>query len=226
MPSVEKHFDDIAVSYDGFKRKNWYYYSSLKTLARRFVPENSRVLEVGTATGDILASLKPADGTGLDISGAMVAAARQKYAGRPELKFFKASPEDFRADKPFDFLVMVDVVEHMEHPEKAVAGMAALAAPGTLVFVSMANPLWEPALLLLEKLGLKMPEGAHYRMSFKKLNAIFTSANFRLEKRGFQLLLPAHVPFVSALLNAVSEKIPFLNRLCLIEYMLFIRTGQ
>ena len=57
--SVGDHFDRVAPDYDRWKEKAHRYYAALKKSLREIVPPRSRVLEVGCATGDILASLDP-----------------------------------------------------------------------------------------------------------------------------------------------------------------------
>jgi len=65
---IQSHFDQIAFSYDEYKRRNWYYYQRLKTLLQGLIPPGKRVLEVGCGTGDVLASLAPSFGVGIDVS--------------------------------------------------------------------------------------------------------------------------------------------------------------
>jgi ubiquinone/menaquinone biosynthesis C-methylase UbiE len=69
---VEKHFDKVAGNYDLGKRKYSYYYSNLKKLLGFLIPQNSRVYEIGCGTGDLLVSLKPKVGYGMDVSGQMI----------------------------------------------------------------------------------------------------------------------------------------------------------
>ena len=59
---VGDHFDRVAPDYDRWKEKAHRYYAALKKSLREIVPPRSRVLEVGCATGDILASLDPDEG--------------------------------------------------------------------------------------------------------------------------------------------------------------------
>jgi len=81
---VGSHFDNVAPDYDRWKIKAHHYYASLKANVAEVVPPGRRVLEVGCATGDILASLLPADGVGMDISPAMIELASKKH---PQLRF-------------------------------------------------------------------------------------------------------------------------------------------
>jgi len=48
------HFDRMADGWDGWQRRNRYYYGQMARLLRLLVPPGSRVLELGCATGDVL----------------------------------------------------------------------------------------------------------------------------------------------------------------------------
>ena len=65
---VEKHFDKIAERYDGYTGKRDLHYSTLKKFLRSTIGLRKTVLEVGCGTGDLLFSLKPQNGYGMDIS--------------------------------------------------------------------------------------------------------------------------------------------------------------
>jgi 2-polyprenyl-3-methyl-5-hydroxy-6-metoxy-1,4-benzoquinol methylase len=215
------HFDAIARDYDAWKKKNWYYYRRLTRLVRRHVPEQKRVLEIGTATGEILAHTRPATGIGIDTSARMIAVAREKFAQQPQLRFYAGRLEDLPIEEPIDHLVMVDVVEHVEDMPAMVRAIRARCSPGTEVFVSMANPHWEPLLLLLEKLKLKMPEGDHYRLPARDLVQLFLTEGFTLKEHGYDTMLPFFIPVLSEVLNNISARIPGIKASGLIEYFIF-----
>jgi len=221
MSEISGHFDQTAPSYDFFKRRNWYYYLNLKRLARKFIPKGGTVLEIGAATGDILFSLEPSKGVGIDISPKMIELARQKYKDRPNLEFYSLSADRLDQSLSFDYIVLVDVVEHVENLPELAGQIRKASSPGTTIFVSMANPLWEPVLLLLEKLNMKMPEGKHNRMPAGDIIKIFRDNGLGLDTHGFYLILPAYIPLISEPLNRIFSKIPLFKRLCLIEYLVF-----
>ena len=72
--AVQKHFDDLADRYDSLKKRNGYYYASLKKCVAEVVPPGKKVLEIGTATGEILNFLRPSKGVGIDLSPKMIEA--------------------------------------------------------------------------------------------------------------------------------------------------------
>ena len=74
--SIKKHFDKLAKSREVWIRKASGFYAEDILIMREFVPENSRVLEIGTGNGHLLSSLKPSYGVGIDISKKMIELAK------------------------------------------------------------------------------------------------------------------------------------------------------
>ena len=218
--AIAAHFDSESRTYDYWKNKNWYYYETLRSIARSHVVRGSSVLDVGCGTGAMLEAVSPARGLGIDISPGMVAIARQRNANRPEYRFETADITRFSTAEKFDTILFFDVIEHVVDTRAALSGLRdALAESGSIV-LSMANPLWEPILMLGEKLGMKMPEGPHYRVPAKHLIALAKESGLALKEREWHLLFPKYVPLVSALLNWLG-RLPLLRRLCVIEVFVF-----
>jgi len=89
-----------------------------------------RVLEIGCATGELIAALPVAQRVGLDISAANIAAARTRF---PEVEFHCG---DFRSAglAGFDAVVMSDVLEHVPDDAEFLRDAARL---GELVLVNL-----------------------------------------------------------------------------------------
>src|SRR5215471_12987516 len=62
-----EEFNQYAGSVETRKRRNDGYHRALATLEKFYVPENVRVLEFGSGTGDLLAAVWPRRGLGIDI---------------------------------------------------------------------------------------------------------------------------------------------------------------
>ncbi|EKD24183.1 MAG: methyltransferase type 12 [uncultured bacterium] len=223
MKKVAEHFDAIAATYDFYKQKNWYYYDQLKALYASLIPMGKRVLEIGCGTGDLIATLRPALGVGIDISQGMIDVATKKHESSG-LSFYTGDTalfvEQFKKDD-FEYIFLSDVIEHLEDSASMVTAIGGIAHNKTKIIVSMANPLWEPILLLLEKLKLKMPEGPHYRMSGKMLEALFAKNGLAVAKKGQRNIFPAYIPYVSNFLNNNFYKIPGINKLGLVMFWVF-----
>jgi 2-polyprenyl-3-methyl-5-hydroxy-6-metoxy-1,4-benzoquinol methylase len=196
---VGSHFDTVAPDYDRWKAKAHRYYDALKASLREIVPPGSRVLEVGCATGDILASLEPEEGVGLDISPAMIELAARKHPG---LEFRVHDLMRGPLDERFDYVVAADVAEHVPNLDTMMGSLASMLTDGGVAIVVTANPRWAPVLHLAERLRLKMPEGDHEWRSRADLASAAGRAGMRERSFDRSLVMPKEVPGLRALDSA------------------------
>ncbi len=223
--SVEKHFDKVAGDYDYYKKKNSFYYDNLKKLLKSLIPTNKNVMEFGCGTGDLLTSLNPKKGIGYDISSEMIKIAKSKHKSNKNLEFvnsFPSSKSIIYNLHSLDHIFMSDVIEHLDDPRKEFTGLFKLINKNTKLIVTMANPIWEPFLMMAEKLKLKMPEGKHKRIVFNDLEKMIKECRLKIEKHDYKLLVPVKIPLITNFANKYLEK-P-LKKLCFIEYMVIIKS--
>lgn len=212
MVTVREHFNKIADTYDGLKKKNWYYYDNLKLAFASAIPKELTVLEVGCGTGDILAHLEPAIGVGIDVSEKMIAIAKDKHANKKTLNFFASDIADFDTAMKFDFIIMADVVEHLDDVDKSISKLVSLMKDDSTLLNTMANPIWEPALMLAEKFGMKMEEGPHSRISITDFKNICEGSGLKLTHEKRFLNIPKHIPNISDGVNSYCEKNKILSK--------------
>jgi SAM-dependent methyltransferase len=105
-------------------------------LCRKHLPPGGRFLEIGCATGDVLAELAGqypiVSGIELSEDAAAVAAARG-------LDVFCGTLEEFETDQQYDLIFMSHVIEHVLDPVATVARIAQLLAPGGVLYVETPN---------------------------------------------------------------------------------------
>lgn len=231
---VEKHFDKVAKGYDYYKNKNSFYYENLKKLLKSLIPPNKNVFEFGCGTGDLLASLNPKNGIGYDISSEMIEIAKSKHGSQKNLHFFHHSPSTihhspstihqspFTIHHPPDYIFMSDVIEHLENPQEVFTQISKLMDKNTKFIITMANPIWEPTLMIAEKLKLKMPEGPHTRRTTGNLKLLIKNSKLKLVKHDYALLVPVKIPLITNFANKYLEK-P-LKKLAFIEYFIITKS--
>lgn len=220
--SIKKHFDKVAGDYDYYKKKNSFYYGSLKRLLAGLIPKGENVLEIGCGTGDLLNHLSPRKGYGYDISSEMIEIAKSKYKFQKNLKFSTVFPSD-----KFKYIFMSDVIEHLGNPKETFNKVSKLMnrnskfTTETKFLITMANPLWEPALILAEKLKLKMPEGPHRRIRYEDVRILSEKSGLQINKHNYKLLIPIKIPLITDFANKYLEK--YLKPLCFIEYLIITK---
>lgn len=215
--AVETHFNVVAKDYDSYKKKNSYYYSNLKKLLGSLIPQNKKVFEIGCGTGNLLFSLKPKIGYGMDISSEMVAIAKSKHKSQKKLMFSTIWPSYH-----FDYIFMSDVIEHLEDPKVEINKISRLMNKETVFICTMANPVWEPILIFWERMGWKMPEGKHKRIEYKELKIMVENLGLKIINHDYKLLIPIKIPILTNFINMYFEK-PF-RKYAFIEYFVAVRS--
>ncbi len=184
---------------------------------RRVVPADARVLEVGCGRGDALASLRNAVRHGLDVSPAAVERARVDHPG---LDVREGDALTFRSDERYDAIVCDRLVHSTPDIQMLLENLAAHLAPGGRVYLTCYNYLWEPALRVAERLGLKLPTPENNWLSESDLVNLFDLADLEVVKFEDRMLVPAPVPVVARLANRFLAPLPVLRNLTV--YRLYV----
>ena len=146
--------DRMAPNRDAWIERNAYFHQEDHRYFQFLIPEGLKVLELGCGTGDLLASLKPSHGIGIDISPGMVEAAAKKF---PDLEFHTGDIEDpsvFEAlDGPFDVIIVSDTVGDLEDVEATFQSLHDLCGLDTRIVVAYQSTLWSFVLELLTTHG-------------------------------------------------------------------------
>jgi SAM-dependent methyltransferase len=91
-----------------------------------------------------------AGGLAIDIDDRSLAAARRTLAPFPAVRIEKRSAYEIGCEDEFDLVFSIGVVHHLQHPERALAGMARAAKPGGRVLIwvyGLENNGWIVSLL-------------------------------------------------------------------------------
>ncbi len=218
IDDLRRYFDERAAQRARWKRKNRYYYRKLEQYYGLVIPAGAKVLEIGSGDGDLLASLKPSRGVGIDLSGAAVSAAAQKH---PKLEFRSEAAETFRLrpGETFDFIVLSDLVGHLDDVQKVFENLHQACTPSTRIVMNYYNYLWEPALRLGSILGLRMNEKIQNWLSLQDLENLFYISGFETITKMRKVLLPVGIPLFSDAVNRFIANQPFVNRLCLLGFI-------
>jgi len=141
--------------YQGGKFNDAYRENDLRFMGF-LIPPGKRVLELGCGRGDLLASLRPAHGIGIDFSPRTIASARTLH---PELQFVLGDAEDPATldgiEGPFDDVVISDTIGMFEDIDGTLRTLRNLCAPSTRIVISYYSHLREPILKLAKFIGLK-----------------------------------------------------------------------
>ncbi|MGA7104012.1 MAG: glycosyltransferase [Candidatus Deferrimicrobiaceae bacterium] len=208
------HLNALAPQADRWRAKNRYYYEFLEKILRFHVPPGSSVLVIGCGTGDLLHTLAPARGVGIDISPAMVEIARSKY---PSLEFLTGDAEDLPLSEKFDYVILSDIVGYLEDIQRAFEEIRKVSHSRTRVIVTYYNYFWEPVLRAGEHLGMKRPQPDQNWLAPDDIQNLMSLAGFQTIRKGYGLLLPVRIPLLSNFFNRILVNIPLLRKLALVH---------
>jgi SAM-dependent methyltransferase len=209
------HFDALASGRRRWKR-NRYYHAELAGFVAFLVPEGSSVLEIGCGAGDLLASVRPRHGVGVDLSPEMV---KRAATSHPDHQFVVGDAEDLPAEGTFDYVILSDLIGYLDDVQAAFNNLHRVTSPESRVVITYFNYLWEPLLRLAQTLGLTTPQRRQNWLGLADIENLLFLSNFEVIKSGYRLLLPQWIPGVSWLANRIVAKLPGIRKLCLVQYV-------
>jgi 2-polyprenyl-3-methyl-5-hydroxy-6-metoxy-1,4-benzoquinol methylase len=137
--------------YDAFhrlERSHWWFIARQRILleiTRRFVAPGGRILDVGCGTGYYLEeATKEFDAHGIDISDIAVRMCHSR--GLTTVTSHSLHDLAERAVQPFNAIMFLDVLEHMDEDVDALVAARRLLSPGGVVVITVPSYmfLWSP----------------------------------------------------------------------------------
>jgi len=210
-----------AANFDRWRKLNRYFHDEDARYLRFLIPPHLRVLELGCAAGNLLASLAPSVGIGMDFSPAMIALARKRHPG---LEFRLGNVEDPVAiaglgPSAFDIILLSDTIGTLEDIQQSFEQLHSLCGPDTRIVVSFYSQLWEPIVRLAEWANLKMPTPLQNWMSSGDIEAFLDLAGFETIKRAWRQILPKRLFGIGPIVNRCLGSLPLLRRLAVRNYL-------
>ena len=210
-----KHQETIAAQREKYIQRNRYFYDYLKRVLQFIVEPGKRVLDVRCETGDLLASVRPALGVGVEISGRMVDCAQRLH---PELSFVQSDPEDLELNETFDYILFnhifdtVDILRTLERIKRHCTS-------DTRIVIINYSHLWAPILEFASKVGLRAQFVEPNWVSENDIRGFLKLAGFRPVRKHQFMAFPKWIPGLSELMNRVVARLPGLRNLCLMQIM-------
>jgi ubiquinone/menaquinone biosynthesis C-methylase UbiE len=201
------HWETVAArqgSADGGR----YYRRRLRQVFAAHVPSGQRVLEVGCATGELLAAVAPAHGVGIDFSPLMVTEARRRH---PELTFHVADAHDLSAlAGPFDVVILSDLMNDVWDVQQVLEQVARICHAGTRVVVNNYSRLWEAPLSMAAAFGMSRPRLQQNWLTVADVTNLFHLAGFEVVRHWPEVVWPLPTPVVASIANRYLSKVwPF-----------------
>jgi ubiquinone/menaquinone biosynthesis C-methylase UbiE len=193
------HWDGVARRLGRWTGLGGYYHRRMARVYRFVVPPGQKVLELGCATGDLLAALRPSTGVGVDFSPEMIARAKERH---PELQFVCCDAhEPALVGGPFDFIILSDLVNDLWDVQSVFEQIARLSHPRTRIILNSYSRVWELPLNLAPWLKLAQPKLAQNWFSVEDLYNLLQLSGFEPMRHWEEVLWPVWTPLLDAFCN-------------------------
>ena len=140
MSFDEKYFSTHTYENISFTRFSQYWWSNrfYAVLARRYGQRGARLLEIGSGLGHLVSQLEDHFGTyGMDLNHWAVKQSKS-VVGETALQTASAEEIPF-SDGSFGVVIIKHIVEHLPNPERAIAEIGRVTAPGGILILSTPN---------------------------------------------------------------------------------------
>ncbi len=182
------HWNSIAQKRDHWSGMGRWYHRRLTEIYRYLVSPNQRVLEIGCGMGDLLASLQPARGVGVDFSPEMIARAKKNH---PELEFHQLDAHDLASlEGEFDIIILSDTVNDLWDVQRVLEQARRFCLPHTRLIFNFYSHLWQLPLAIGQSLNLASPMLRQNWLTREDIGNMLRLAGFESIRSSQEVLWP------------------------------------
>jgi 2-polyprenyl-6-hydroxyphenyl methylase/3-demethylubiquinone-9 3-methyltransferase len=166
-----------------------------------------RLLDAGCGTGlfSQAAARRGAEVTSLDVGPELLAQVAMKCESHRVVGDVAAMPFD---DGVFDIVVNTEVIEHTTVPERAVAELVRVTAPGGTLIITTPNRVWHPAVSIANALNVRPYKGLENWVTWGDLRRWLEFRGLEVvEQRGFNAL-----PFIHPVTYPLIDRLDAFGR--------------
>lgn len=204
----QNHWNAVARKMDQWKSQGEFYHERVTEIYRFIVPPNQRVIEIGCGLGDLLSSLKPSVGVGIDFSEDMIARAKERHG---HLRFYHYDAHDLsELNETFDVVILSDLVNDLWDVQTVFNQARKLTSPHTRIIINMYSRIWEIPISIAQKNDMVTPLLPQNWLTVEDITGLLNLADFDVIRSWHEVLWPLNTPFLGKLCNRYLVKMwPF-----------------
>jgi len=212
MPTspLKDHFDDVAENGEVSRMWQRGFRSQLKGYYQHHIQPGLRVVEIGCGPGDLLASLQPSRGLGVDLSPKMVETARALHTSS-NLQFVEGDLLTMDLDETFDVVVLDYLIGYLPDVHACLAQLRRLCHARTRIYIVSLNHVWSPMLKLGRWLRLTNPQPQSNWLSRQDIRNILEINDCEVVSCSCEQLLPFRIPLLDPFCNRFLVRLPFIR---------------
>ena len=192
------HWDIVSPGKQNENRPGAFYHKLLQHYYQFFISPGSRILELGCGQGDLLASLAPSSGVGIDFSREMIRCAAKKHKN---LSFIQADAHDLPLKGTFDVIILSDLVNDLWDVQCVLEELHKFLHTRTRLVLNFFNNLWRMPLSMAKQLGLGFETLEQNWFSPHDIFNLLALAGFEVINSRPAILFPLPIPILSSLAN-------------------------
>ena len=217
---LQEQAESLAFARGVWASRHPYYYEEEWRYMRFLIPAGKRVLDLGCGTGNLLNTLAPSEGVGIDFSPTKIARAASAY---PHLTFICADVENLDESTgvsgTFDYIVMSDTIGSLDDCLTTLQKLGRFCNPETRLVVSYYSRLWDPMLVLYTKIASGHRFVRRNWLTNLDIANILQLANYDVVKREWRMLSPFRLFGLGALINRFIATLPLIRKLGIRNYL-------
>ncbi len=208
--NLEQHFDHIAMNDHRARNFQRSFHSQIQELLGSRIPQGSSILEMGCGRGDLLASLKPSRGLGVDISGKMIDQAKNRYK-LDHLNFVQSNVFKANIEDTFDHIVLDYLLGYIDDIQACFESILESTHPRTRLHITSLNTPWRPVLRFGEAIGRVMKQPPSNWLSTQDLINLLEISGWEVVVSSSEQLLPFEIPIMTPLANRLLARLPLIR---------------
>ena len=184
----QSHWDAIARKRASWRGMGVWYHRRIEQIYRFLISPGQRVLEIGSGTGDLLATVQPASGVGVDFSSETITRARECY---PKIVFIQTDAHDLSAiEGTFDTIILSDLVNELWDVQQVLEQVKPFCTSRTRIIINFYSRLWEIPLYVTQFLYLATPTLAQNWLTHEDVINMLNLAGFETIRTWNEVLWP------------------------------------
>jgi SAM-dependent methyltransferase len=179
------------------------------------IPEESRVLEIGCGTGELLSRLNARHVTGVDVSAAQVARAQERV---PHGTFFVQAGEYLSLGQNFDAIILSDTLNYAADVQALLERLHHVSTPDTRLLLNFHSNLWRPLFWAGRAMRLSRPAPLSSWLTTEDVRNLLSLTDWETVRTDPRLLCPVRLGAISHWLNRWVA--PLLPWFCLTVFLI------
>jgi len=199
----QDHWDKVADSMKLWRGLGGYYHNRLSYLIKFIIPTGQKVLEIGSGGGNLLRSVKPSLGLGIDLSQKMCSAGKSHH---PNLLFIQADAHYLPINEKFDFIILSDLMNDLWDAQQVLKQVRKLCHQRTRIIITSYSKLWELPLKVAQTLRLAKPNLLQNWFSNLDIKQILNLEDIEVINHSREIVFPFYIPLLTPFLNRFLGK--------------------